>query len=74
MPSSEFLDEDFDTEAEECSASFPLIPAGRYEAQIVSATVGPTKNGKGRAVVLNWSIVSGEYEHRCVWQNILINH
>jgi hypothetical protein len=70
----DFLDEPFDTENEECSQPFPLLPADRYEAQIVSATCGPTKNGKGYSVVLNWSITGGEYENRTLFQHILINH
>jgi len=74
MTQQDFLDEAFDPETEECSKPFPLIPAGQYEAQIVKAGYGPTKNGKGCAVSLNWSITAGEFENRTIFQNILIQH
>jgi hypothetical protein len=70
----DFLDVPFDTEHEEASPPFVLIPRDRYEAQIVSAQAGPTKNGKGYSVALNWSITSGDFENRTVFQNILIQH
>jgi hypothetical protein len=70
----DFLDEAFDTDTEECSQPFPLIPTGRYEAEIIKATAGTTKNGKGLMVYLNWSIKGGEYENRTVFQNILLQH
>jgi hypothetical protein len=73
MTQQDFLDEAFDPETEECSKPFPLLPAGRYEAQIVAASYGPTKNGKGCAVV-NWSITAGEFEHRTIFQHILVQH
>jgi uncharacterized protein DUF669 len=70
----DFLDEPFDTENEEASQPFALIPSGRYKAEIVKAMCGPTKNGKGYSVSLNWSIVEGEHENRTIFQNILIQH
>src|SRR6516165_6416007 len=74
MSQSEFLDVEFDTETEETTPPFAVIPSGRYTADIVSATTGRTKNGKGVAVVLNWSITEGEHENRTIFQNILIQH
>jgi len=70
----DFLDVPFDTENEEASPGFELLPRDRYKAEIVSAKAGATKNGKGYSVVLNWSIVEGDYEHRTLFQNILIQH
>jgi hypothetical protein len=72
--SQDFLDDAFDPETEECSKPFPLIPQGQYEAQIVKADYGPTKNGKGCSVVLNWSIAAGEDEHRTIFQHLMLQH
>src|SRR5262249_764873 len=68
------LDTAFDVEHEEGTSPLTLLPAGKYKAQIVTAIVGPTKNGKGQAVSLTWTITEGEYENRLVFQNILIQH
>jgi hypothetical protein len=70
----DFLDVPFDTEVEEISPAFAPIPPGRYTAEIVSAKAGPTKNGKGYSVALNWTITEGEFENRTIFQNILIQH
>ena len=50
------------------------MPAGKYKAEITTATVGPTKNGRGQMVNLTWTIAEGDYEKRLVFQNILIQH
>ena len=68
------LDEAFDVENEEGTPPRELLPAGKYKAQIVTAIVGPTKNAKGQAISLTWTITEGEYENRLVFQNILIQH
>jgi hypothetical protein len=70
----DFLDVPFETEKEDASPAFALLPRDRYEAEIVSAMAGLTKNGKGYSVVLNWSIIEGDFENRTLWQNILIQH
>jgi Protein of unknown function (DUF669) len=61
-------------ETEEGTPERELIPAGKYRAVIVTATVGPTKNGKGQAVSITWSIDEGQYEKRLVFQSILVQH
>jgi hypothetical protein len=68
------LDEAFDVENEEGTPPRELLPAGKYKAQIVTATAGRTKNGRGQAVSLTWTITEGEYENRLVFQNALIQH
>jgi hypothetical protein len=70
----DFLDVPFDTDTEEASPAFALLPRDVYKAEIVKATAGTTKNGKGYSVNLNWSIVEGDYENRTVFQSILIQH
>jgi len=74
MKMQDFLDVPFETDKEEASPAFALLPRDRYKAEIVSAQAAPTKNGKGYSVVLNWSITEGEYENRVVFQSILIQH
>jgi hypothetical protein len=74
METSTTLDTPFDVENEEGTPPRELLPAAKYKAQIVTAVVGPTKNAKGQAVSLTWSISEGEYENRLVFQNILIQH
>jgi hypothetical protein len=68
------LDQAFDVPNEAGTPPFTLLPAGKYRAEIASATVGPTKNGKGQAVNLTWTITEGEHEKRLVFQRILIQH
>jgi len=74
MESSTVLDTAFDVENEEGTPPRELLPAGKYKAQIVTAVVGPTKNAKGQAVNLTWTVIEGEFENRLVFQNILIQH
>jgi hypothetical protein len=74
MSQSTVLDEAFDVENVEGTPPRTLLPAGKYKAEITNATVGPTKNGRGQAVSLTWTITEGEFEHRLMFQNILIQH
>jgi hypothetical protein len=60
--------------AEEKGTSFDLLPAGKYKAEIVQATCGPTKNGRGQSVKLQWAITEGEFENRPLFQDILVQH
>jgi len=72
---SNVLDTPFDTENEEGTPPISLLPAGKYGAEIVSASVGPTKNGKGQAIKLQWTITDpGQYEKRVLFQSVLIQH
>jgi hypothetical protein len=70
----DFLDVPFETEKEDGSQPFELLPPDRYTAEIVSAKAGVTKNGKGYSVNLNWGITEGEYENRTLFQSILLQH
>jgi hypothetical protein len=64
----------FDVDNEEGTPPLSLLPKGKYKAEITDATVGPTKNGKGQAVSLTWTITEGEFENRLLFQRILIEH
>jgi hypothetical protein len=68
------LDTAFDVANEEGTPAFELIPAGKYKAEIVKAFVAPTKNGKGQAVNLHWTITEGDYEKRLLFQSLLLKH
>ena len=64
----------FDADNEDGTPTRELLPPGGYEAEITSATVGQTKNGKGQMVNLAWVVTSGEFENRHLFQNILVQH
>jgi hypothetical protein len=72
--STTILDEPFDADTEEGTPPRELLPGGKYKAEITTATVGPTKNGRGQAVNLTWTITEGDHEKRLVFQSILIQH
>jgi hypothetical protein len=74
MERSTTLKTPFDVANEEGTPPRELVPGGKYKAEITDASVGPTKNRKGQAVYLTWTITEGEYEHRLIFQNILIQH
>jgi hypothetical protein len=74
MTQSNKLDTGFDVDNEEGTPPLSLLPKGKYKAEITDATVGLTKNGKGQAVSLTWTITEGEYENRLLFQRILIQH
>ena len=71
---STVLDTAFDADTEAGTPPIKLLPAGKYTAAITSATVGPTKNGRGTMVNLTWSISEGDFAKRLLFQNILIEH
>jgi hypothetical protein len=68
------LETAFDVANEEGTPPITLLPAGKYTAEITSASVGETKNRKGTAVSLGWTVTGGDFEKRMVFQNILIQH
>jgi hypothetical protein len=60
MERSTVLETAFDVENEEGTPPRELLPKGKYTAEIVEASVAPTKNGKGQMVHLSWCITEGE--------------
>jgi uncharacterized protein DUF669 len=54
--------------------SFDVIPAGKYQAEVVDASIAAMKNGKGTLLCLSWVVTTGEYEGRHVFQNIVHTH
>jgi Protein of unknown function (DUF669) len=74
MERSTVLETAFDVENEEGTPPRELLPKGKYTAEIIDASVAPTKNGKGQMVHLSWCITEGEHENRYVFQSIIIQH
>jgi hypothetical protein len=64
---------EFDPSKEE-GTSYDLLPKGVYVAEVIDASIAPTKNGNGAMLHLSWAITEGEYEKRYVWQSILFSH
>lgn len=50
-------------------SSFDVVPAGEYEAVIISSAMKPTEKG-GKMLKLELQILSGEYQNRKVWDNL----
>jgi hypothetical protein len=68
------LDDPFDIDSEEGTPARSLVPAGRYPAEIVDATVGMTKTGRGQKADFSWQITDGEYAQRMLFQTVLLTH
>ena len=66
------LDEAFNLDEEEGTPPLTLLPAGKYKAEITSAKQGITKNEKGQAVYLTWTITEGEFENCLLFQQVLL--
>jgi hypothetical protein len=64
----------FNTDEEEGSKPFSLLPSGTYQAEIMLAKYGPTKNGSGMKIDFTYRITEGEFEHRNVFQTVVIEH
>src|SRR5262245_41717902 len=74
MEHTTFLDEAFNSDAEEGTPDRELLPKGSYVAEIDDAHLTKSKNGKATMVVVNWKVVEGEHKDRFVMQSIVIRH
>jgi Protein of unknown function (DUF669) len=54
--------------------SFDVIPPGKYQAEVVDASITAMKNGKGTMLCLSWVVTSGDYDGRYIFQNITHTH
>jgi hypothetical protein len=55
---------------------FELLPNGKYHCQITGAEMSETKGGKAPGtpmVLMEYTIVTGKYENRRVWDNLVLN-
>lgn len=63
-------DLNFDAQTVEPNVGFDVLPAGEYDAVIVSSKVEPTKSGNGRMVVLEMQVLSGEFQNRKLFDRL----
>lgn len=64
------LDQAFDATSVEPNQPFEVIPAGKYQAQIVASDLKPTSNGAGQYIWLELDILDGEYQGRKIWDRL----
>jgi len=50
--------------------SFDVLPAGEYDAVIVSSTVEATSKGDGKFLKLELQILNGEFQNRKTWDRL----
>ena len=60
--------------AEKREATYELLPAGWYDAQITDSEIIPLKSGNGRALKLTFDVLSEGYRGRKVWARLNIQH
>jgi Protein of unknown function (DUF669) len=65
--------ETFDPTTQEGN-SWDVLPAGKYVAQVVEASIQQPKSGDGCYLALTWKIVEGAFEGRQLWQRITFVH
>ena len=75
MPDTTFaFDQPFETEKEEGS-SFSVMPSGKYEVEVVDATVSRTKSGKGTMLNVSLQVTQeGDYLARYLFAHVLFQH
>ena len=64
----------FSTDGVEPLQPFEILPAGRYEAMIVSSEQKATKAGTGSYLQLDFQIISGEQHGRYVWSRLSLDN
>ena len=69
------FNEPFDPTKEEGTPARSLLPAGKYRAEVIDASISETKTGRGTMLNLTWQILDrGPAENRFVFQSILVRH
>jgi hypothetical protein len=74
MTQTNYLDVAFNSDEEEGTPAVQLLPMDRYTAEIVHASAGTTKNGRGYSVNLMWKVCEGDYDGWTVFQTCLLQH
>lgn len=64
----------FDATTVAPQASFSVLPAGKYIAQVVSSDVKTNKSNTGQYLSLQLEVLDGEFKGRRVFSNITISH
>lgn len=58
----------FQSNPNDASEGFPVIPAGEYVASITSSEVKKTKAGDGSYLNLQWTILEGQYKNQKLFE------
>lgn len=64
----------FDATKVEPSNPFDPLPSGTYEAVISASEMKPTKDGSGKYLKLEFTVVEGEFTNRKVWCNLNLDN
>lgn len=64
----------FDAELVEPSTGFSPLPAGKYLAEITNSIMKPTKKGDGKYLELEFTVITGEFKGRKVWDRLCLFH
>ncbi|MCG8521983.1 MAG: DUF669 domain-containing protein [Pseudomonadales bacterium] len=56
------------------TATFDVLPAGKYVAVISESEMRATQKGDGSYLQLEFTITDGQYEGRKLWARLCINH
>jgi Protein of unknown function (DUF669) len=74
MTTATFFDEPFDPATEEGTPPLKLLTPGKYRAVVIDGNVSDTKAKNGTMLHLTWSILGGDFDHRLVFQSIIVRH
>jgi hypothetical protein len=68
------LNQTFDASSVEPSTPFEILPAGKYVAHIVNSEMKDTKNGNGKYLQLELTVLDGEFSGRRLFERLnLVN-
>ena len=62
----------FDSNQHEDMANFEPIPAGEYVVQVTDSDIKDTKDGTGKYIKLEMTVLKGEFKGRKIWNNLNI--
>ena len=64
----------FDANTVEPTSSFDPLPAGKYLAAVTGTEMKPTKDGTGKYLNIEFTVLEGEHKGRKVWDRLCLNH
>ena len=60
----------FDSNQHDDMNNFDPIPAGEYIVKITNSDIVKTKDGAGKYISLEYTVIQGEFKGRKIWQNL----